>query len=109
MDRSRIVGYLAALTDDEFRSVTGEARGSDPANVRASIAEKAAAMAATPRDHNGSLVAGIADIAAARAPQAPPEPVEPPPPQPDSASIALRGPQVVAAHHQNRSVRETQG
>jgi hypothetical protein len=86
MDRERIVGLLAAMTDDEFRQLAAEARPptpTDPASARASIAAKAQAMWDTPRDHNGPTGPGsFAAAAAARGPARQPPPELTPQPQP---------------------------
>jgi hypothetical protein len=77
VDRDRVVGYLAAMTDDEFRAVQAEARESNlPLVRRSSFAEKCGQLAditARCTDGNG-YTAGIADAAAARDNPQPPEP-----------------------------------
>jgi hypothetical protein len=91
MDRDRVIGYLAALTDDEYAAVQAESRTQpappapirpgDTAGVRRSLAAAAQAMWETPRDHNGPTAGGsFAAAAAARATQAAPQPEQPPAP-----------------------------
>lgn len=98
MERDRVIGYLAAMTDDEYAAVTAEARSSAPirpgdtAAVRRSIAAAAQAMLQTPRDHNGPTAAGsFAAAVAARQPAPQPQPEQPPTPQGYAANRAQAG------------------
>jgi hypothetical protein len=82
VDRDRLISALSAMTDDEFRQLTAEARPPTPtdrATSVASIGAKAAQLLNVERDHNGA-VGGWAAAAAARGPAwQPPEPTQPQP------------------------------
>jgi hypothetical protein len=107
VERDRVIGYLAAMTDDEYAAVQAEARGhpaapapikpGDTASVRRSIAAAARAMWETPRDHNGPTAAGsFASAVAARQPEPHPQPTvdtprfQPPPDTGYTGSDSLR-------------------
>ena len=56
MDRDRVVSYLAAMTDDELHALQADARAQPThplAQVRQSVAAKAAQLAAQPRTASG--------------------------------------------------------
>jgi hypothetical protein len=79
VERDRVIGYLAAMTDDEYAALSAEARPPEPTNpvtARASIAAKAGQLLNLPRDENGAVGAWAATVAA-RAPRPTPQP-EPP-------------------------------
>jgi hypothetical protein len=80
VERDRIVGYLAALADDEYAALSAEARThpatpapirpGDTASVRRSVAAKSADLLSIPKDRNGPTgPGGFAAAVAARAPK----------------------------------------
>ena len=81
MDRDRVVSYLAAMTDDEFNALQADARAQPHplAQVRASVAAKAAQLAAQPRTASGYRPPTTPESAGAENPAPEPQP-EPEPP-----------------------------
>jgi len=88
VDRDRVMGYVAAMTDDESRAFWAEARGNPltrEQSLQRSLASKTAQLQAVPRDANGALgsMQAVADAINARMgnpqpapPQPAPEPVQ---------------------------------
>jgi hypothetical protein len=98
VDRDRVIGYLAALTDQEYAALQSEARPpapiapGDTAAVRKSLAAKSAQLLAVERDANGTI-GGWSATVAARQPAPQPEPVAPqvwPPASGYTGSSSLR-------------------
>jgi hypothetical protein len=93
MDRDRAVGYVAAMTDDEYRQFTAEARPptpTDPVSARASIAAKTGQLLNVVRDENGAVGAWSAVVNAAAARQPAPQPAPQPEPPAQQGFTANR-------------------
>jgi hypothetical protein len=81
--------YARSLSPEQWNLFAAQVQPpTDPASVRRSLAAAAAAMLATPKDHNGPTGPGsFAASVAARQPQPAPQP-EPPAPQGFTANRA---------------------
>jgi hypothetical protein len=85
VERDRVVGYVAAMTDDEARTLWAEGRGNPLTHEqsrRAALAAKAAQLQAIPRDANGALGSMQAAADAINARLGNPQPARPQQPEP---------------------------